>query len=115
MLPGEPHARHVRANENVAGATPAASRGTHSHEIHPSVRPLGRVVVGKGNDAGGGAEGALAGRVLGTYLHGPVLARNPALADHLLASVVGPLEPLDDGEADVLRNERLAAARHERR
>jgi hypothetical protein len=83
--------------------------------IGPSVRPLGRVVVGKGNDAGGGAEGALAGRVLGTYLHGPVLARNPALADHLLASVVGPLEPLDDGVADVLRNERLAAARHERR
>ena len=83
--------------------------------LGPSVRPLGRVAVGKGNDTGGGTEGALTGRALGTYLHGPVLARNPALADHLLASVMGPLEPLDDGEADVLRSERLAAARRERR
>ena len=79
------------------------------------MRPLGRVVVGAGNDTGDGSEGAVAGRVVGTYLHGPVLARNPALADHLLASVVGDLEPLDDTEADVLRKERLAAARRERR
>jgi hypothetical protein len=51
-----------------------------------------------------------AGRVVGTYLHGPALARNPALADHLLASVLGPLEPLDDADSDELRRERLAVA-----
>jgi len=44
-----------------------------------------------------------------------VLARNPGLADHLLASVVGDLEPLDDVEAEALRKERLAAARRERK
>ena len=77
--------------------------------------PLGRLEAGVGNGDGSGTEGAISGRVIGTYMHGPVLARNPALADHLLESVIGDLEPLDDGEAEVLRKERLAAARRERR
>jgi CobQ-like glutamine amidotransferase family enzyme len=52
------------------------------------------------------------GRVLGTYLHGPALARNPALADLVLGWVVGtPLEPIDDHESEALRVERLRAAR----
>ena len=76
--------------------------------LGPTARPTGRVRSGVGN--GDGVDGAVAGRVLGTYLHGPVLARNPALADHLLASVLGNLEPLDDRDADVLRSERLAVA-----
>jgi len=46
--------------------------------------PLGRVVTGRGND--GKAEGAVNGNAIGTHLHGPVLALNPALADHLLAA-----------------------------
>ena len=75
-------------------------------------RPLGRVVVGHGNSGGDGTEGIVSGRVVGTYLHGPVLARNPALADHLLSSVLGPLEPLDEPEVEALRKERLHAARH---
>jgi hypothetical protein len=56
------------------------------------IRPLGRVLAGVGNgDAkGSDSEGAVDGGVVGTYLHGPVLARNPALADNLLARVVGP-------------------------
>jgi len=50
--------------------------------------------------------------VVGTYLHGPVLARNPALADLLLGWVVDPgadrpLAPLDDAEELALRTERL--------
>ena len=57
------------------------------------------------------------GRVVGTYLHGPVLARNPALADRLLAWALGdvPLEPLDDGAAESLREERLATVGGKRR
>jgi lipid II isoglutaminyl synthase (glutamine-hydrolysing) len=78
--------------------------------LGPDARPLGKVSVGYGNDSGDGTEGAVAGRIVGTYLHGPVLARNPALADHILASVVGPLTPLDDPDVDALREERLAAA-----
>lgn len=80
--------------------------------LGPDAKPLGRVVVGHGNDCGDGSEGIVSGRVVGTYLHGPVLARNPALADYLLSSVLGPLDPLDDAEVDALRKERLHAARH---
>lgn len=80
--------------------------------LGPGARPLGRVVVGHGNDGGDGTEGIVNGRVIGTYLHGPVLARNPALADHLLRSVLGPLDALDDTEVEALRKERLHAARH---
>jgi lipid II isoglutaminyl synthase (glutamine-hydrolysing) len=47
--------------------------------------PLGRVVHGFGNDGASGAEGCRRANVLGTYLHGPLLPRNPWLADWLLA------------------------------
>jgi CobQ-like glutamine amidotransferase family enzyme len=80
--------------------------------LGPTARPLGKVVVGHGNDGGDGSEGIVNGRVVGTYLHGPVLARNPDLADYLLSSVLGPLDPIDDHEVDALRKERLHAARH---
>jgi CobQ-like glutamine amidotransferase family enzyme len=74
------------------------------------VQPLGRVLKGAGN-AEDGTEGAVAGRILATYMHGPALARNPALADLLLSWVVGELAPLDDAEVDDLRAERLRAVR----
>ena len=50
------------------------------------------------------------GRVVGTYLHGPVLARNPSLADALLSMATGqPPPPLDDSEEEALRAERFLA------
>ena len=112
-----------RVGEVVAVPDPSINvprlTGYENHQsvtaLGTGVRPLARVVVGAGNDTGDRSEGAIAGRVVGTYLHGPVLARNPALADHLLASVVGDLEPIDDAEAEVLRKERLTAASRERR
>lgn len=88
--------------------------------VGPTARTLGRVEIGVGNGLGPGGsitdgpftEGIVNGRVLGTYLHGPALARNPALADLLLGWVVDePLEPLDDHEAEALRQVRLRAAR----
>jgi CobQ-like glutamine amidotransferase family enzyme len=90
--------------ENHAGVT---TLGT-------TARPLGRVVVGHGNDAGQGTEGVVHQRVVGTYLHGPVLARNPGLADLMLSWVVGPLQPVDDSEVEALRVERIATARRSR-
>jgi CobQ-like glutamine amidotransferase family enzyme len=76
--------------------------------------PLARVVTGIGN--GDGTEGAVCGKVVGTYLHGPVLARNPALADLLLSWATGQvLAPLDDAEEAALRRERIAAVRGRRR
>ncbi len=77
----------------------------------PDSTTLAAVEVGEGN--GDGTEGVVCGRVVGTYLHGPVLARNPRLADLLLGWVVGPdaLTPLDDVDVDDLRTDRLRAAR----
>jgi hypothetical protein len=50
--------------------------------------------------------------VIGTYLHGPALARNPALADLFLSWIVGDdLSSLDDTVIERLRTERLKAAR----
>jgi CobQ-like glutamine amidotransferase family enzyme len=79
-------------------------------ELGPAASPLARVTTGVGN--GDGTEGAYAGKVLGTYLHGPALVRNPGLADLLLTWAAGPLGPLDPAEENLawrLREERLAA------
>lgn len=94
--------------------------------LGPTAAPLGRVTSGVGNvdsDAAAGlpdstaqrsAEGAVQGSVVATYMHGPVLARNPQLADLLLARAMGvgleELAPLELPEIDLLRKERLAAA-----
>ncbi|GLI28971.1 glutamine amidotransferase [Agromyces rhizosphaerae] len=48
--------------------------------------PLGRVVRGSGNGRDSGQEGVVMGSVIGTHLHGPVLAKHPALADAMLAA-----------------------------
>jgi CobQ-like glutamine amidotransferase family enzyme len=90
------------------------NHGGRTH-LGDDARPLGRVVAGIGNTGSDGTEGAYTGTVVGTYLHGPVLVRNPALADLLLSWVVGPLEPLIEPEVEALRMERLAAVDGHRR
>jgi CobQ-like glutamine amidotransferase family enzyme len=90
--------------ENHAGVT----------SLGAGAQPLGHVVVGHGNDTGDRSEGIVSGRIVGTYLHGPVLARNPALADLILSWVAGPLDPIDDREVEELRAERMRAARGRR-
>ncbi|WP_261554034.1 type 1 glutamine amidotransferase [Frankia tisae] len=65
---------------------------------------------GSGGGGGGGTDGIVDGRVVGTYLHGPVLAQNPALADLLLTWIHGDLPPLEaPQEAQVLREARRRA------
>ncbi|MFC7548446.1 type 1 glutamine amidotransferase [Plantactinospora sp. GCM10030261] len=78
-------------------------------QLGPGVAPLARVTTGVGND--GATEGAWYGKVLGTYSHGPALARNPALADLLLRWAIGAahLPALDDSWSERLRDERAAA------
>lgn len=62
--------------------------------------PLGRVLKGHGNDGRSGFEGARAGNVIGTYLHGPLLPKNAWFADWLIATALcappDTLSPLDD-------------------
>lgn len=77
--------------------------------LGPGATALGRVRHGVGNGVGDGLEGAVQGSVIGTYMHGPALARNPELADLLLkrALRVDALAPLDLPEVEQLRRERL--------
>jgi CobQ-like glutamine amidotransferase family enzyme len=58
-------------------------------ELGDRVSPLGSVVYGRGNGAQSRSEGVLFGSIIGTHLHGPVLAKNPEMADHLLTRAIG--------------------------
>ena len=85
--------RTLAGFENHAGRT----------YLDEGAAPLGRVLAGFGNDGESGYEGCRAGRAVGTYLHGPLLPRNPWLADWLLAQAIAhrtgeapELEPLED-------------------
>jgi lipid II isoglutaminyl synthase (glutamine-hydrolysing) len=92
------------------GLPPLTGFENHGGRTHlgPGVKPLARVTAGIGND--NETEGAWHGKVLGTYSHGPALARNPAIADLILTWATGvTLEPIDDRWPDRLRSERLAA------
>ena len=121
-------------SDDAPGALPTLT-GFENHggktTLGPGVTPLARVVHGVGNGDGSGTEGAVSGRVIGTYLHGPLLARNPAVADLLLSWALSdepahdpPNElaadraaapPFDDSAAEALREERLAATIGSRR
>jgi CobQ-like glutamine amidotransferase family enzyme len=91
LEPGE--RRTLAGFENHAGRT----------YLDEGAEPLGRVLAGFGNDGESGYEGCRVGRALGTYLHGPLLPRNPWLADWLLAQAIAQatgeapaFEPLGD-------------------
>ncbi len=99
--------RTLAGFENHAGRT----------VLDAGAEPLGRVVAGHGNDGRSGDEGCRQGRLVGTYLHGPLLPRNPWLADVLLGWAIAhrsggeppKLDPLaDDLEAEA---HRVSAAR----
>jgi CobQ-like glutamine amidotransferase family enzyme len=100
----EPGERRTAAGfENHAGRT----------ILDEGANALGRVVAGFGNDGESGLEGCRVGNAIGTYLHGPLLPRNPWLADWLLARAVAhrdgelpQLQPLPD----VLESEAHAVA-----
>jgi hypothetical protein len=93
------------------GDVPRTIVGFENHsgltELGAGVRPFGRVIAGAGNNGRDGTEGAVSGTIYATYLHGPILPRNPWLADFLLRSALerragGPvsLSPLDDEAED---------------
>jgi lipid II isoglutaminyl synthase (glutamine-hydrolysing) len=120
--PGDDAPGDDAPGDDAPGALPTLT-GFENHggqtTLGPGVKPLARVIHGVGNGDGSGTEGAVSGRIIGTYLHGPVLARNPALADLLLrwalegepdhaqAEADADGAPFDDSAADALREERL--------
>ena len=85
--------------------------------LGPKARPLGTVVVGNGNNGEDKTEGAVQGRIVGTYSHGSCLPKNPWLADRLLAWALerrhGPqkLMPLDDREEKAASEQAVEVAK----
>jgi CobQ-like glutamine amidotransferase family enzyme len=111
-LPGARAVGEVLA-ESTGSAGSGFLTGFENHQgdatLGLEARPLGLLVRGVGN-GDGRTEGAVQGRVVATYLHGPVLVRNDGLADHLLQLVTGPLPPFVDAPVRRLRSERRRAA-----
>jgi lipid II isoglutaminyl synthase (glutamine-hydrolysing) len=102
-------ATHLVGFENHSGLT----------HLGEGVEPLGRVVVGHGNNASSGFEGAVSGNLCGTYLHGALLPKNPALTQYLLQQAWGRISdtafPEVDAQftrlADKAREEALVVAK----
>lgn len=68
-----------------------------------SAKPFAKVIKGSGNNGKDGSEGVIFKNAIGTYLHGPLLPKNPEIADHLISKALEVkygqkvnLEPLDD-------------------
>jgi CobQ-like glutamine amidotransferase family enzyme len=89
------------AGETLAGFENHAGRTV----LDEGAAPLGHVLAGFGNDGASREEGCRYRRVYGTYLHGPLLPRNPWFADRLLAEALAhadgatepaPMAPLED-------------------
>lgn len=89
----------------IDGMRPSALVGFENHSgrtfLGPEARPLGRVVHGNGNNGSDKTEGCIQGPVIGTYMHGSLLPKNPQLADYLLGAAlkrrgVAALSSLDD-------------------
>ncbi|ROP43994.1 type 1 glutamine amidotransferase [Pseudokineococcus lusitanus] len=104
-VPGLPPLPTLVGFENHGGRT----------ALEPGATALGRVVRGVGNgvevDGAAPVDGVVAGRVVGTYLHGPVLALNPALADRLLGwATGGDPSALPPGDERLVRLDEAAAA-----
>jgi CobQ-like glutamine amidotransferase family enzyme len=85
----------IEAELPAIGARPATKAVVSGFENHAgrttlgsSARPFGTVVHGAGNDGASGEEGCRLHHAIGTYLHGPLLPRNPELADWLLAAAL---------------------------
>ncbi len=100
--------------------TPVVGYENHGGRTHlgEGVQPLGRVLHGFGNDGVSGFEGCQWKNVVGTYIHGPLLPKNPDLADWLLARALerqgGSVElvALDDSqerEANAVMARRMEA------
>jgi CobQ-like glutamine amidotransferase family enzyme len=98
--------QHAACRVTIGGQTQVVV-GFENHSgrttLGPDAQPLGEVVAGAGNNSSDGVEGARQRNVFATYLHGPVLPKNPWLADALAQiawerKVGGPIElaELDD-------------------
>lgn len=108
------------------GPAPGQLVGYENHAgrttLGDGARAFGRVVKGHGNNGRDRTEGAVANRTVGTYLHGPLLPKNPWMADLLLSWALEhrygrefEFEPLDDRLEQAAHEAAVARAEHHRR
>jgi len=95
----------VVVRTEIEGLTPSTLVGFENHSgrtfLGSGAKPLGKVIEGKGNNGSDRTEGCVQGGIIGTYMHGSLLPKNPHLADHLIAGALrrrggGALSHLDD-------------------
>lgn len=106
------HARTIGSTQRMIGNVVVESEfgslvGFENHSgrtlLEKSQEPLGKVIQGFGNDGRSGFEGSKTNNTYGTYLHGPVLPKNPRFADHLIGEALKnkygleSVEPINDG------------------
>lgn len=125
ILPGRAAPRASRVTGDLVVASPRFGTlvGFENHArdyVGAEGSPLGRLRAGSGNGRGSGQEGVVMGSVIGTHLHGPVLAKNPAFADALLgimaeragfAYAPGERAAIVDAYAAAAREAQLGAVR----
>ena len=76
--------------------------------IIDDIQPLGHIISGIGNGQGSNVDGVITSQVVATYMHGPVFARNPELADWILSRKIGLLPTLMAPIFDQLHDERVS-------
>ena len=128
VLDIETTAGDTRLIGNVAIESPVCEEPIVGFENHAGrtvlgagEKPLGRALVhGTGNNGEDGGEGVLHDGVVGTYLHGPILPKNPGLTDWLISralrrrGVTAELSPLDDRCEQSAHDVALKIATHRR-
>lgn len=86
--------------------------------LEGQTKPLGKVLIGYGNTGDKKDEGAIYKNCYGTYLHGPVLPKNPHFADHLILTALkrkygqsAMLKKIDDSVEIAAHNAAVSRAR----
>lgn len=105
----------VVVETELAQLEPTTLVGFENHSgrtfLGTKAKPMGKVLLGNGNNGVDGQEGLVQGGVIGTYMHGSLLPKNPHLADYLIGAAlrrrgVGELPALDDS-AELAAHERI--------
>lgn len=105
----------------ISTLTPSTLVGFENHSgrtfLGQKAKPLGKVRLGFGNNGSDKTEGCVQGTVIGTYLHGSLLPKNPHLADYLIRGAlirrgVDELSPLDDSVEMAAHERILLRAQH---